>query len=195
MKTHYLLIALAALIGSPDMASAHCQMPCGIYHDEMVFDEIDQYVETMYKAMGVLNDNHFETVKEKNEFIRWVGEKEKESCDTANLITKFFLQQKIKPGEPDTAKKIESAHKMLFELMLIKQNTDKKFVDTFSEEWDRFKLMFHVENYACRIETIKRQRAEEKKAETEKANDTKPAAPAASAAPAVPDSIKSPQRK
>lgn len=173
MTSRFLLaiIASASLQGT---LSAHCQMPCGIYHDEMVYDEIDQYVETMYKAMGVLNDNHFETVREHNEFTRWVMQKEKESNDIADLITTFFLQQKIKPDEEDTSKRLATAHKMLFYLMQIKQNTDKKFVDSFSEEWDRFKLMFHVDNYACRIETIKKKRAEEKQLEKDKNQGEKP---------------------
>ena len=37
----------ALLLGSnPSTLTAHCQMPCGIYHDSMVYDQIDQYAET-----------------------------------------------------------------------------------------------------------------------------------------------------
>jgi nickel superoxide dismutase len=134
---------------------AHCQMPCGIYHDDMVFDLIDQYVETMIKAVSMLNQSKFETVREKNEFVRWVLEKDKESDDAAKLITTFFMQQKIKPGEADTAKRLESAHKLLCLLVSIKQNADLKIVESFGDEWEKFKLMFHVEGYECKIEQIK----------------------------------------
>lgn len=149
------------LSSAPIELNAHCQMPCGIYHDDMVFDFIDQYVETMYKAVSVMNQSKFETVREKNEFVRWVIEKEKESNDIANIITEFFLQQKIKPGEQDTAKRLESAHKLLALLVAIKQNADTKIVESFGEEWDKFKLMFHVEGYECKIEQIKLKKREE----------------------------------
>lgn len=147
----------------------HCQMPCGIYHDDMVYDLIDQYVETMYKGVSVLNNSKFSTTKEKNEFIRWVMEKEKASDQTAKLITEYFLQQKIKTGEADTVKRLVSAHKLLFLAMTIKQNTDLEFVTAFSDEWNQFKLMFHREGYECEIEKIKLKGRAEKKAALEAA--------------------------
>src|SRR6187401_3317671 len=80
---------------------AHCQMPCGIYHDDMVFDQVDQYIETMYKGISILNENKSATARDKCEFVRWVCLKEKASDETAQLLTSYFLQQKIKPGEAD----------------------------------------------------------------------------------------------
>ncbi len=76
---------------------AHCQMPCGIYHDDMVYDQIDQYTETMYKGIAVMIDSKFETAKERNEFVRWTIQKEEASDEVASIFTKYFLQQKIKP--------------------------------------------------------------------------------------------------
>lgn len=136
-------------------------MPCGIYHDDMVFDQIDQYVETMYKGITVISDNKFTTVADRNELVRWVGLKEHESDDAAHLITTYFLQQKIKPGESDTPKRLESAHRLLFLLVAIKQNVDLDMLQDFSDEWDKFKTMFHVEGYECKMENIKlKKRAE-----------------------------------
>jgi nickel superoxide dismutase len=132
--------------------SAHCQMPCGIYHDDMVYDQIDQFVETVYKGISVLNEGRFTSVRDKNEFIRWVAQKENCCNEAAEIITTYFLQQKIKPDEPDTAKRLASAHKLLFLLVAIKQNTDLDFVKQFNEEWEKFKLMFHREGYECEME-------------------------------------------
>lgn len=137
---------------SPLSLIAHCQMPCGIYHDNMVYDQIDQYVETMYKGITVLNDNKFSSVKERNEFARWVYEKEHETKDAADLILRYFLQQKIKPGEADTVKRLTSAHKLLFLMVAIKQGVDLETVKEFNAEWERFKLMFHREGYECEME-------------------------------------------
>lgn len=146
------LFAASWMLLSQSNLSAHCQMPCGIYHDDMVYDQIDQYVETVYKGITVLNESKFTTPKERNEFVRWVNEKETSSNEAANLITVYFLQQKIKPGEDDTVKRITSAHKLLFLLVAIKQNTDLEYVKQFNEEWEKFKLMFHREGYECMME-------------------------------------------
>ena len=154
----FILSGLVSMFASHAALNAHCQMPCGIYHDDMVFNQIDQYVETMYKGMSVLNDSKFSGVHDWNEVIRWVMLKEKESDEVAKLITTYFLQQKIKPGEPDTCKRVESAHRLLFYLVSIKQNTDIKFVQQFLNEWDKFKNLFHVEGYECQIEMLKRQK-------------------------------------
>jgi nickel superoxide dismutase len=151
--------------------NAHCQLPCGIYHDDMVFDQIDQYAETMYKGISVLNQIKINNMHDQNEVIRWVLEKEKESNEIASLITIFFLQQKIKPGEPETPKRLASAHKLLFLLVAIKQNTDLKFVKEFTDEWETFKTMFHVEGYECKIEMMKQQARENKAKQAAKAAD------------------------
>jgi nickel superoxide dismutase len=165
----FFVLMMLAIGGMSTQCGAHCQMPCGIYHDDMVFDQVDQYVETMYKAISMLKDSQFSTVREKNEFIRWVIQKEKASDEVAQLITTYFLQQKIKPGEEDTVKKLVSAHKLLFLAVQIKQNTDLSIVEAFSDEWDLFKHMFHIEGYECEIEKIKLKKREmEKKALGEK---------------------------
>lgn len=161
MINRALYIATLAVFAYSGSLSAHCQMPCGIYHDDMVFDQIDQYIETMYKCASILKENKFANVREKNEFIRWVFQKEKASDEAASTITNFFLQQKIKPGEDDTVKRVTSAHKLLFLLVSIKQNVDIKFVEEFAEEWEKFKLMFHVEGYECKVEQIKMKKRQE----------------------------------
>lgn len=147
---------------------SHCQMPCGIYHDDMVFDQIDQYVETMVKCMTVLNDNKFGTIQERNEFVRWIISKEKMSNEIAEFICSYFLQQKIKPDEPDTVKRLVSAHKLLSDLVVIKQTADPKYVQSFSDEWEKFKLMFHVEGYECKMEKVKLTEWGEKRSAAEK---------------------------
>lgn len=145
-----LVLTLSALVGSLSL-EAHCQMPCGIYHDDMVYDKIDQYVETMVKAMSKIKDNKFTTPAEKNELIRWVLTKDNLSDETAQLICSYFLQQKIKPGEKDTVKQLESAQRLLFLIVTIKQSADFKPVSDFAEEWEKFKLMFHIAGYECKL--------------------------------------------
>ena len=132
-------------------------MPCGIYHDDMVYDQIDQYAETMYKCCVELNHPHGNTVKDNQQFTRWVMQKEKLSDETAMLITTYFLQQKIKPDEEDTPKRLALAHQLLFLIVQIKQNSDSKFVHEFMDSWEQFKHLFHRQDYECKIEQSKLQ--------------------------------------
>lgn len=153
MKRQLWLLAVALL--TRGTLAAHCQMPCGIYHDDMVFGQVDQYIETMYKGMTVINDSAFATVKDRNETIRWVVLKENSSDAVAELIMTYFLQQKIKPGEADTPKRLALAHQLLFALVKIKQTADRQLVMEFSKLWDEFKGLFHIEGYACELEKRK----------------------------------------
>lgn len=166
-KALFALGVLTAVVCSQADLIAHCQMPCGIYHDDMVFDQIDQYVETMYKGITIICDNKDSTPHDRNELVRWVVLKEKSSDEVANIITTYFLQQKTKPGEADTVKKLVSAHKLLFLLVQIKQDTSRKLVEQFADEWDTFKLMFHVEGYECQVELLKQRKREQLKQKKE----------------------------
>lgn len=171
MKKTKLILGCLALMFCGGEIHAHCQMPCGIYHDDMVYDQIDQYVETMYKGISVLNNNKFQTPKERNEFVRWVLEKDQASDEAAGLLNTYFLQQKIKGGEPDTAKRLVSVHKLLATIVVIKQNVDLKFVEDFLDEWEKFKLMFHRAGYECDMEKLRMKKEALKKAAAESIHD------------------------
>jgi nickel superoxide dismutase len=150
--------------------TAHCQMPCGIYHDDMVFAQVNQFVETMHKGISVINQSKFVSISDRNEVIRWVMQKDKDSDKMAELILTYFLQQKIKPGEPDTVKKLVAAHHLLFLLVAIKQNADLQMVKDFSKEWDKFKAMFHLEAYECEMQKVRVNKWEKDKAKQENTN-------------------------
>lgn len=109
----------------------------------------------MVKGISVLETNKFTTLQDRNICVRWIMEKETASDEIASDITTYFLQQKIKPDEPDTAKKVLSAHKMLFLLVAIKQTVDLKVLNDFYQEWESFKLMFHIEGYKCKVSQAK----------------------------------------
>lgn len=172
MKNFKIACGLFAALVCQGQLSSHCQMPCGIYHDDMIYDQIDQYVETMYKCMSVMNNSKFAEVKERNDYIRWVIQKEKSSDEVAALLTQYFLQQKIKIGEGDTPKRLSAVHNLLVDLVVIKQNVDLKFVEDFSTEWEKFKLMFHRAGYECDMEKIRLKQDAMKRAALNDVNHT-----------------------
>jgi len=144
MKRRLFSLFLITLLGQAPL-NAHCQMPCGIYNDQMVYDQVNQFYKTVYKGVMAMKNNKLETVEDKNQFVRWVMTKERLCNETAEIITKFFLQQKLKPDDEDTKPLILSAHKLLFLLVAIKQTVDVDIVNDFGKEWDHFKYLFHPE--------------------------------------------------
>jgi len=146
---------LLGVILSHQPLSSHCQMPCGIYHDDMVYEQVDQYIETMYKAVTMLNESKFSNAKERTEFVRWACLKDDESDEMAQVFLTYFLQQKVKPDEKDTVNKLVGIHKMLFLLMRIKQNVDVDLVNQFGKEWLSLKSLFHAPEYECKMEMIR----------------------------------------
>lgn len=145
MFSRYLtpMIFVPFLLGLGQL-SGHCQMPCGIYDDQMVYDQINQYYLTMFKGVKALKNNKFQTDEEKNHFVRWVMTKDRLSDEVAMVITTYFLQQKILPIE-DNTELLKSLHRLLFLLVAIKQNVDINIVKDFGKEWEKFKTSFSPE--------------------------------------------------
>jgi nickel superoxide dismutase len=147
MTLHFLTVLIAITFSSFNgNLNAHCQMPCGIYNDQMIYDQVDQYFETMAKAVHYLKNHNSNNLQDKNQFVRWILTKEKESDEVARTLTTFFLQQKVSPSdEPETTALVKSLHKLLFLLVQIKQTIDLEIVHEFGKEWDHFKQLFHPE--------------------------------------------------
>jgi len=138
------LASAVACFSLTSSLSAHCQMPCGIYNDQMMYDQVNQFYLTAFKAVKALEHNEFTTDEDKNQFVRWVMTKERLCNETAMLLTTYFFQQKIMPID-DNIDLVKSLHKLLFQLVAIKQNVDIKLVKEFGKEWENFKQLFHPE--------------------------------------------------
>ena len=46
------IIAVVAILAS--IAYSHCQIPCGIYNDQMRFDTIAEHITTIEKSMKLI---------------------------------------------------------------------------------------------------------------------------------------------
>jgi len=128
-----LFICLQAILG------AHCQMPCGIYHDEIEFGRLDEYVELMTKAMKELETNEQKSPQDRANFVRWVNLKDSNSNEMAALMMQYFLQQRIKSDETEL---LIQAHKVLVTMMQIEQLVDSRVVDTLKQELKAFKELY-----------------------------------------------------
>ena len=129
-----LTVGMLALWGGLQSASAHCQVPCGIYDDPMRFKMLDEHITTIEKSMKQIATLSANPGKNANQLTRWVMNKETHADAFAEIITAYFLQQRIKPINPKEPKraaayrdKLVLCHQMLVAAMKSKQTIDPKY--------------------------------------------------------------------
>ena len=132
MKSKLIAFGLMTFFaGSAGLAKAHCEIPCGIYGDDIRLSLLQEHISTIEKSMReisklskVKNPNH-------NQLVRWVTNKDTHAVKFQEIVSQYFLHQRIKPVDPSSGKKYEKyilqltlAHKMLIAAMKSKTTTD-----------------------------------------------------------------------
>jgi len=112
-------------------ALAHCQIPCGIYDDDVRFTLMLENVTTIEKSMTQIAALGKVAAPDRNQIVRWVDNKETHADKLAEIITYYFMSQRVKPvapeGKPEYTKyvnQITLLHQMLVTTMKTKQTTD-----------------------------------------------------------------------
>lgn len=131
MKRFVALFLSVALL--PTLVLAHCEIPCGIYGDDGRFSAIMEDVTTIEKSMKQINELSAEGTKNFNQIVRWVNNKEKHADHIREVVSQYFLAQRIKePAEGDEAgmkaytAKLVKLHQIIRVAMKCKQTTDVK---------------------------------------------------------------------
>ena len=126
----FLLVAVAAavaLLASAGVVRAHCEVPCGIYADQLRFEQMLEDQTTIAKAAVQINDlagKH--DALSQNQLARWVNTKETHATHTQHVVAQYFLTQRIKPGNDEASnrayvKKLVAAHAVMQAAMKCKQ--------------------------------------------------------------------------
>ena len=141
MKNKKTTIVISAVIFSailstlaPQKAGAHCQLPCGIYSDNVRIVMMQEDVETLEKSVHMMADLIGKRdVQSRNQFTRWVMNKEKHAQNIIETISNYFLTQRVKPSQDDYVERLKAHHAVIVNAMKVKQNSDKKHVETLKE--------------------------------------------------------------
>jgi len=125
-----ILLVLIILV-SVNSAGAHCEIPCGIYGDEMRFDMIEEHIATIEKSMEMIVDLSKEADKNYNQVVRWVLNKEEHANHIQEIVAQYFLTQRIKIADAENGiayqkyvKQVVLLHQMLVYAMKTKQSVD-----------------------------------------------------------------------
>ena len=131
IKMANFMLLVFSLVLFQSMAFSHCEIPCGIYNDEMRIQMIAEHITTIEKAMKQVQELSKENPKNFNQIVRWIVNKEKHAEEIQHIVSQYFLTQRIKvPDENDESaqasytKKISLCHSLLVYAMKTKQTTD-----------------------------------------------------------------------
>ncbi|NQT32389.1 MAG: superoxide dismutase [Candidatus Omnitrophica bacterium] len=145
-------VSLFVLLGCTGEAFSHCQIPCGIYDDEMRFKMIDEDLQTIEKSMNAILELSGEKEKDYNQIVRWVENKEHHADKISETVTYYFLAQRVRIGarldinaHKDYTDKLRALHEMLYYAMMAKQTTDVSFVNKMRASLEKFKSLYFAE--------------------------------------------------
>jgi hypothetical protein len=125
-------LAVAALTAAAaSTALAHCQIPCGIYDDPARFTLMEEHITTIEKSMNQINELSKEAQPNWNQIVRWVVNKEAHADELTEIVTFYFMAQRIKPADPNDpaarakyVREITLLHQIMVHAMKAKQTTD-----------------------------------------------------------------------
>jgi nickel superoxide dismutase len=122
-------------------SKAHCEIPCGIYGDSLRIAMIYEDITTIEKSMNMINELSSQDKPDYNQLVRWVVNKEEHAKKIQDIVSQYFLHQRVKPVTADDEeayrkymKQLESLHHILVFAMKSKQSTDLSIIDTLREK-------------------------------------------------------------
>ena len=124
------LFLMAMVVLGPSFVAAHCEIPCGIYDDSLRIKLLDEHVSTIEKSMNQILGLSGQTPMNHNQLARWVMNKEDHAKAFQDIVTQYFMTQRIKFDTPKYEQKVTLLHKMLVYAMKCKQTTDLKHIET-----------------------------------------------------------------
>jgi len=128
-------VTLAVIGAATWRAYSHCQIPCGIYDDDARLAAVGEHIRTIEKSMKKIDELGAAEKPNHNQLVRWVNNKEQHADKLAEIVTRYFMAQRIKPADPADGKahaqyvrKLTLLHRMLVAAMKAKQSTDLEYV-------------------------------------------------------------------
>jgi nickel superoxide dismutase len=130
-------------------ARGHCQIPCGIYDDPARFTRMLEHVRTIEKSMHEIGHLSESKTPDWNQLVRWVTNKEAHADKLSEIVTFYFMAQRIKPADPgDKAayakyvREVTLLHRMMVAAMKAKQTVDPAHCKTLRDLIGRFRKSY-----------------------------------------------------
>ena len=124
------VVLLGIILMSTSQVAAHCEIPCGIYDDQMRIEMIAEDITTIEKAMNQITELSGQKAINYNQLVRWITNKDYHANKIQEVVYQYFMTQRIKTDTDKYEEKLVLLHKMLVAAMKCKQTTDLSHVET-----------------------------------------------------------------
>jgi len=146
--------ALSLVLAAATPAAAHCQIPCGIYDDGLRVQLIEEDITTIEKSMTQIIALAKASPVDYNQLVRWIDNKEEHAQKIQNIVTAYFMAQRIKvpANHNDSAAnnaylhKLALLHAIQVHAMKAKQSTDLGEVETLRKLVEQFRTVYFGED-------------------------------------------------
>jgi nickel superoxide dismutase len=160
MKKNVFVFVLAILFVSVSKISfGHCEVPCGIYHDEIRIAMFYEHLITIEKAMTQIEELGSAESVNYNQLIRWTTTKDEHATKIQQEVTQYFITQRLKLPESTEGeayekyvKQLTLLHSMIVYAMKCKQTTDPSFVEKSREALAQFEELYFEGKHRHKIE-------------------------------------------
>ena len=149
MKKIFLCVLFCAafIFTFKTQALAHCQVPCGIYGDELRFSMMEEDISTIEKAVNEINKLS-QAPGNYNQLVRWINTKEDHADNIMKTAGDYFIAQRVPvPQDADNkdktyCSKISLLHKIIVYAMKTKQSADLSNVEKLKNSVAEFKKIY-----------------------------------------------------
>jgi len=150
-KLKLLAVTLCTLLlfAALPIAFSHCEIPCGIYDDPIRLNMMAEHITTIEKSIKEIQRLSAEGEKNYNQLVRWIVNKENHADYFSEIVTQYFMTQRVKPVEESNQKaykeyvyKLTLLHKMMVYSMKCKQTTDLQNVEKLKTYLGQFRAAY-----------------------------------------------------
>lgn len=157
-KTLIVVGVVFAGLAVSSVVYSHCQIPCGIYDDDLRFDMMAEHIHTIDKSMKQIIKMSAAEKPDANQLTRWITNKDDHAEKLSEIITYYFLAQRVKPVDQSEAAEykkyvgdVTTLHRMLVLAMKTKQSTDTELIAKLNTELAAYRKSYfsqRSESYA-----------------------------------------------
>ncbi len=148
-------LVLTLLVSYQPNTFAHCEVPCGIYGDSIRIALIYEHIETVEKSMKSIDELSKAGDKNYNQLVRWVVNKEEHAVKIQEIVSQYFLHQRIKIVEPSDVEayakytnQLALLHQISVYAMKSKQSTDLELISALRKTVHKFEnSYFHTHTH------------------------------------------------
>jgi len=152
LKKNTLIALLLLAFSLPTILFAHCEIPCGIYADKMRIDMIKEHITTIEKSMNQITELEKDNPVNYNQLVRWINNKDDHANKIQDIVSQYFMTQRIKIVEESDKVSIEKyqkelslLHNMLIYAMKTKQTTNLMHCEKLLELVEDFYNIYFTE--------------------------------------------------